>query len=133
MHLLIFPIQLQGISASRTNLLRMVYMREYQFIVMRGAVSLIISDGFGILHMLAFSTGHWARNSFFKIPSVSYYSLFSSGDSFTTGLEVCLFPFSCCRRANPVAIDEEKFLATFFGDEYVRYRRRVGTKIPLIP
>jgi len=49
---------------------------------------MVYTHGFGIPHMLAFSTGHWARNSFFKIPSVSCYSLFSSGASFTTGLEM---------------------------------------------
>jgi len=48
----------------------------------------VYTHGFGIPHMLVFSTGRWGRNSFFKIPSVSYYSLFSSGDSFTTGLEM---------------------------------------------
>jgi hypothetical protein len=69
----------------------MVYTRKHQFMVMRGVVGLVVSDGFGIPHMLVFSTGHWGRNSFFKIPSVSYYSLFSSGDSFTTGLEVCFY------------------------------------------
>ncbi|KAM6495790.1 Isoprenylcysteine carboxyl methyltransferase (ICMT) family domain containing protein [Amanita muscaria] len=29
--------------------------------------------------------------------------------------------------------EEEKNLVRFFGDEYVHYRRRVGTKIPFIP
>ncbi|PPQ77682.1 hypothetical protein CVT25_011117 [Psilocybe cyanescens] len=29
--------------------------------------------------------------------------------------------------------DEEKYLVKFFGDEYINYRRRVGTMIPFVP
>jgi len=28
---------------------------------------------------------------------------------------------------------EEKALVKFFGDDYINYRRRVGTKIPFVP
>jgi len=28
---------------------------------------------------------------------------------------------------------EEKALVKFFGDDYIHYRRRVGTKIPFVP
>jgi protein-S-isoprenylcysteine O-methyltransferase Ste14 len=101
--------------------------------VINGAINLIISDGFDILLMLAFSTGHWAPNSSFKIPSVSCCFLFSSGDSFTIGLEVRLFLSHCARAQLTIATEEEKSLINFFGDDYVQYRRRVKTRIPFIP
>lgn len=31
------------------------------------------------------------------------------------------------------SLAEEKLLVKFFGDEYVQYRNRVGTKIPFVP
>ena len=30
-------------------------------------------------------------------------------------------------------LDEERALVKFFGDDYINYRRRVGTKIPFVP
>ena len=33
---------------------------------------------------------------------------------------------------NSLVVAEEKALIKFFGEEYVRYRHRVGTKIPFI-
>ena len=35
--------------------------------------------------------------------------------------------------ADLVVIEEELFLIGFFGDDYVRYRRRTRVWIPLIP
>jgi len=32
-----------------------------------------------------------------------------------------------------LALAEEKALVKFFGDDYIRYKRRVGTKIPFVP
>lgn len=32
-----------------------------------------------------------------------------------------------------IATEEEKSLISFFGDDYVQYRRRVKTRIPFIP
>ncbi|OCF57985.1 protein-S-isoprenylcysteine O-methyltransferase [Kwoniella mangroviensis CBS 10435] len=69
----------------------------------------------------------WSRHPSYT--GFFYWAVFSQlllGNVVTTiGFVVVLSRFFSRR-----IVDEEKWLVKFFGDEYIQYRRRVGTKLP---
>ncbi|KAK4502749.1 hypothetical protein PRZ48_006175 [Zasmidium cellare] len=72
--------------------------------------------------------------SIFRHPSYFGFFWWSIGTQLLVGNKVCLVAFAVVlwqffRRRITV---EEKHLVTFFGDDYINYRKRTGTLIPFI-
>ena len=68
-------------------------------------------------------------------PSYFGYFWWALGTQFVMGNIVCFFGFAIVlwRFFRSRIIHEEELLVRFFGEDYVQYRRYVGTKIPFIP
>lgn len=67
----------------------------------------------------------------------SYFGFFwwGLGTQLAMGNVVCLVAYAAVlwRFFSTRVRHEEQFLVKFFGDEYVDYRKKVGTKIPFVP
>ncbi|PPJ52426.1 hypothetical protein CBER1_11011 [Cercospora berteroae] len=72
--------------------------------------------------------------SIFRHPSYFGFFWWAIGTQFLVGNKVCLVGYIIVlwqffsRRIQ----GEEKFLVNFFGDKYIEYKKKTGTKIPLI-
>lgn len=91
----------------------------------------IVQQTRGREHTLV-TTGIYGR---LRHPSYFGFFWWGLGTQLVMGNVVCLVAYAAVlwRFFSSRIRHEESFLVKFFGDEYVNYRKQVGTKIPFVP
>lgn len=88
------------------------------------------TDGFAIRAILAFSIGRWVRSWCWEITSPSLPMHWCCGSSSRIVCYVSTPSQFALKLTKPA--DEERYLITFFGDDYREYRNRTPTLIPFV-
>lgn len=106
---------------------------------LRSAAMIHASDNFS--HVIARQklVGHKLVTSgvysYFRHPSYAGFFYWALGTQFVlqNPITFCVYGFVLWRFFTKRIKGEEALLVRFFGDEYVQYRKRVGTYIPFVP
>lgn len=123
---------LPSANVTTTLSLLLAYTRKSYHCMLSFVSLMCLKDGSVIPHMLAFSTGLWERSSSCRIQSALWLTRSCYGNSSTIGSYVSLL--RSLNWSHLIGnLVEERALVNFFGQDYITYRSRVGTKIPFIP